>query len=73
MTQVVSMRIMRWNLGLGDVGGRRGLWMKGIGEYQRLVAISEPKDQWDDRNRLYSLLPHLNDAAMHGNIVSREV
>lgn len=39
--------------------------------YQRQVEPSEPVDEWDDRNRLYSLHPYLNDSAGHPGSTSR--
>ena len=39
--------------------------------YQRHVEPSEPVDEWDDRNRLYSLHPYLNDSAGHPGSASR--
>ncbi|KAF2435950.1 hypothetical protein EJ08DRAFT_580000 [Tothia fuscella] len=39
--------------------------------YQRHIEPSEPVDEWDDRNRLYSLHPYLNDSAGHPGSVSR--
>lgn len=39
--------------------------------YQRLIAPSEPAEEWDDRNRLYSIHPHLVDSAGHPGSKSR--
>ena len=33
---------------------------------------SEPENEWDDRNRLYSIHPYLNDSAGHPGSVSRQ-
>lgn len=33
--------------------------------YQRHIKPSEPVEEWDDRNRLYSIHPYLNDSAGH--------
>jgi protein-ribulosamine 3-kinase len=41
--------------------------------YQRHVEPSEPFDEWDDRNRLYSLHPYLNDSAGHPGSGSRKI
>jgi protein-ribulosamine 3-kinase len=41
--------------------------------YQRQVEPSEPVDEWDDRNRLYSLHPYLNDSAGHPGSGSRKM
>jgi protein-ribulosamine 3-kinase len=40
--------------------------------YKSHVKPSEPKDEWDDRNRLYSIHPYLNDSAGHPGSVSRQ-
>ncbi|KAF1836459.1 hypothetical protein BDW02DRAFT_615948 [Decorospora gaudefroyi] len=40
--------------------------------YQRQIEPSEPVDEWDDRNRLYSLHPYLNDSAGHPGSISRQ-
>ncbi|KAH6680768.1 Fructosamine kinase-domain-containing protein [Halenospora varia] len=40
--------------------------------YQRHIEPSEPAEEWDDRNRLYSLHPYLNDSAGHPGSVSRQ-
>lgn len=39
--------------------------------YQRHIEPSEPVDEWDDRNRLYSMHPYLNDSAGHPGSGSR--
>ena len=41
--------------------------------YQRYIEPSEPVEQWDDRNRLYSIHPYLNDSAGHPGSVSRQM
>ncbi|KAG8531040.1 uncharacterized protein KY384_004397 [Bacidia gigantensis] len=41
--------------------------------YQRHVEPSEPVEEWDDRNRLYSIHPYLNDSAGHPGSVSRQL
>ncbi|POS78998.1 hypothetical protein DHEL01_v202601 [Diaporthe helianthi] len=41
--------------------------------YQREIEPSEPVDEWDDRNRLYSLHPYLNDSAGHPGSSSRGI
>ncbi|KAL9616024.1 MAG: hypothetical protein Q9160_009062 [Pyrenula sp. 1 TL-2023] len=41
--------------------------------YQRHIEPSEPVEEWDDRNRLYSIHPYLNDAAGHAGSVSRQM
>ncbi|KAL8951002.1 MAG: hypothetical protein Q9222_003000 [Ikaeria aurantiellina] len=41
--------------------------------YQRQIEPSEPVDEWDDRNRLYSIHPYLNDSAGHPGSVSRQL
>jgi protein-ribulosamine 3-kinase len=33
--------------------------------YKERVGESEPKEEWDDRNRLYSIHPNLNNCAGH--------
>jgi protein-ribulosamine 3-kinase len=40
--------------------------------YQQHTEPSEPVDEWDDRNRLYSLHPYLNDSAGHPGSISRQ-
>lgn len=40
--------------------------------YKIHVKPSEPKDEWDDRNRLYSIHPYLTDSAGHRGSISRE-
>jgi protein-ribulosamine 3-kinase len=42
-------------------------------EYQRLIEPSEPVDEWDDRNRLYSLYPYMVDSAGHPGSESRKL
>ncbi len=39
--------------------------------YQRHIEPSEPLEEWDDRNRLYSIHPYLNDSAGHPGSLSR--
>jgi protein-ribulosamine 3-kinase len=39
--------------------------------YQRNIEPSEPTEEWNDRNRLYSLHPYVNDSAGHPGSVSR--
>ncbi|ROW06754.1 hypothetical protein VMCG_04188 [Cytospora schulzeri] len=41
--------------------------------YQNEIEPSEPVDEWDDRNRLYSLHPYLNDSAGHPGSPSRQI
>lgn len=41
--------------------------------YQRHVEPSEPVEEWDDRNRLYSIHPYLNDSAGHPGSASRQM
>ena len=41
--------------------------------YQRHFEPSEPVEEWDDRNRLYSIHPYLNDLAGHPGSVSRQM
>jgi protein-ribulosamine 3-kinase len=41
--------------------------------YQRHIEPSEPVDEWDDRNRLYSIYPYLVDSAGHPGSVSRKL
>ncbi|KAL8801182.1 MAG: hypothetical protein Q9182_004630 [Xanthomendoza sp. 2 TL-2023] len=41
--------------------------------YQRYIEPSEPVDEWDDRNRLYSIHPYLNDSAGHPGSLSRQI
>lgn len=38
--------------------------------YQRHLEPSEPVEEWDDRNRLYSIHPYSNDSAGHPGSVS---
>jgi protein-ribulosamine 3-kinase len=42
-------------------------------QYQRLVPPSEPAEEWDDRNRLYSIHPYLTDSAGHPGSMSRQM
>ncbi|CAG8961665.1 hypothetical protein HYFRA_00006202 [Hymenoscyphus fraxineus] len=46
-------------------------------EYQQLykkhIPPSEPVEEWDDRNRLYSIHPNLNDSAGHPGSNSRQI
>jgi protein-ribulosamine 3-kinase len=39
--------------------------------YKNHVKPFEPKNEWDDRNRLYSIHPYLNDSAGYPGSVSR--
>ncbi|CAO1606379.1 hypothetical protein XANCAGTX0491_009877 [Xanthoria calcicola] len=41
--------------------------------YQRHIEPSEPVDEWNDRNRLYSIHPYLNDSAGHAGSFSRQM
>ena len=41
--------------------------------YQRHFEPSEPAEEWDDRNRLYSIHPYLNDSAEHAGSQSRRM
>lgn len=41
--------------------------------YQDHIEASEPKGEWDDRNRLYSIHPYLNDSAGHPGSISRRM
>jgi protein-ribulosamine 3-kinase len=41
--------------------------------YQRHIQPSEPVDDWDDRNRLYSIWPYLVDSAGHPGSGSRKL
>ena len=41
--------------------------------YQRQFEPSEPVEEWDDRNRLDSIHPYLNDSAGHPGSVSRQM
>ncbi|KAF7512575.1 hypothetical protein GJ744_000836 [Endocarpon pusillum] len=41
--------------------------------YQCHLEPSEPVEEWDDRNRLYSIHPYLNDSAGHPGSVSRQI
>lgn len=41
--------------------------------YQRHIEPSEPAEEWDDRNRLYSMHPYLNDSAGHPGSISRQM
>ncbi|KAI1762700.1 Fructosamine kinase-domain-containing protein [Hypoxylon sp. FL1150] len=41
--------------------------------YQRHIEPSEPAEEWDDRNRLYSIHPYLNDSAGHPGSISRKI
>ncbi|KAL8940310.1 MAG: hypothetical protein Q9216_002865 [Gyalolechia sp. 2 TL-2023] len=41
--------------------------------YQRHIEPSEPVEEWDDRNRLYSIHPYLNDSAGHPGSASRHL
>lgn len=41
--------------------------------YQRYFEPSEPAEEFDDRNRLYSLHPYLNDSAGHPGSASRQM
>ncbi|KAL9003318.1 MAG: hypothetical protein Q9188_003794 [Gyalolechia gomerana] len=41
--------------------------------YQSHIEPSEPVEEWDDRNRLYSIHPYLNDSAGHPGSVSRQL
>ena len=42
-------------------------------QYQRHLKPSEPVEEWDDRNRLYSIHPYLNDSAGHPGSASRQM
>ena len=41
--------------------------------YQRHIAPSEPVEEWDDRNRLYSIHSYLNESAGHPGSGSRQM
>ena len=41
--------------------------------YQRHIEPSEPAEEWDDRNRLYSIHPSLTDSAGHPGSQSRQM
>ncbi|KAL8672954.1 MAG: hypothetical protein Q9224_007544 [Gallowayella concinna] len=41
--------------------------------YQHSIKPSEPVDEWNDRNRLYSIHPYLNDSAGHPGSFSRQI
>jgi len=41
--------------------------------YQRHIEPSEPVEEWDDRNRLYSIHPYLVDSAGHPGSGSRQM
>ncbi|KAK5224070.1 hypothetical protein LTR47_010093 [Exophiala xenobiotica] len=41
--------------------------------YQRHIEPSEPVEEWDDRNRLYSIHPYLTDSAGHLGSPSRQI
>lgn len=41
--------------------------------YHSHIKPSAPKHEWDDRNRLYSLHPYLNDSAGHPGSISRSM
>jgi fructosamine-3-kinase len=41
--------------------------------YQRHIEPSEPVEEWDDRNRLYSIHPYLTDSAGHPGSPSRQM
>ncbi|KAK8034517.1 hypothetical protein PG993_009512 [Apiospora rasikravindrae] len=41
--------------------------------YQRFIEPSEPVEEFDDRNRLYSIHPYLTDSAGHPDSQSRQI
>jgi protein-ribulosamine 3-kinase len=41
--------------------------------YQQHIQPSEPAEEWDDRNRLYSLHPYFTDSAGHAGSISRKI
>ncbi|KAI8630208.1 Fructosamine kinase-domain-containing protein [Xylariaceae sp. FL1651] len=41
--------------------------------YQEHIEPSEPAEEWDDRNRLYSVHPYLTDSAGHPGSASRQI
>ncbi|KAK3941810.1 Fructosamine kinase-domain-containing protein [Diplogelasinospora grovesii] len=41
--------------------------------YHGRLGPSEPVEEWDDRNRLYSIHPYLNDSAGHPGSISRQI
>lgn len=41
--------------------------------YQQHIEPSEPVEEWDDRNRLYSIRAYLNDSAGHPGSPSRQM
>lgn len=41
--------------------------------YQRHIEPSEPAEEWDDRNRLYSIHTHFNYSAGHAGNITREL
>lgn len=44
-----------------------------IRQYQKHIQPSEPVEEWDDRNRLYSIHPYLTDSAGHPGSLSRQM
>lgn len=44
-----------------------------MGHYRNHFPPSEPADEWDDRNRLYSLHPYLTDSTGHKASISRQM
>ena len=44
-----------------------------IEHYQRLIEPSEPAQEWDDRNRLYSINPYLTDSPGHPGSQSKQL
>ena len=46
------------------------VWMR---LYHDQIRPSKPEEEWDDRNRLYSLHPYLNDSAGHRGSRSRQL
>ena len=54
-----------------EFGGWRCTWASSLRSplyqrlYQREIEPSEPAEEWDDRNRLYAIRCHINEAAGH--------
>jgi len=56
-----------WNTYLGVEQGNK--WMEA---YKDMWGVDEPREEWEDRNRLYSLVYTLNAAAAHCWVKDRE-
>lgn len=62
-----------------ELGIWRVVYTKALGQradkeaYLRLYPAAHPAEEWDDRNRLYSLKCNLNQSATDPGIITRQI